>query len=522
VLEVLQRLANREVPRSEADVQADVRQLLLEAPLDLEEDDLRIVLLESPLGDRRRIDVETGSAVIEVKRDLRRGRVRQEAVDQLAGYVETRARQTGRRYVGMLTDGAEWVCYDLRGSELTEVTAITVGSTTDDLNRLLVWIEGVLATARDVTPNATEIAARLGALSSAHQLDRATLFAIYRNNRDQPSVRMKRGLWSKLLTSSLGTQFEDSDELFVEHTLLVNSAEIIAHSVLGIDVRNVGPRSLLSGELFEQSGIYGVVEEDFFDWIVEVEGGEAFVRSLSRRLSRFDWSSVDQDVLKVLYESVIGAETRKRLGEYYTPDWLASLVVDQVIAKPLETRALDPACGSGTFLFHAVRRYLAAARSMAISAPDTLRGVTRNVLGMDLHPVAVTFARVTYLLAIGRELLTEPTRGPVFIPVYLGDSVQWNDQATSLWRANNLVVPVEDQAELFASELRFPDALLEDATTFDDLVEGMADMAARREPGSRVPSLSPLFQRLAIPQALRATVENTFRTIEAPPIWSLV
>lgn len=513
MLELLRRLVNRDNARSEADVQADVRQLLLTAPFQLDEDDLRLVHLESPLGDRRRIDVETGSAVIEVKRDLRRGRVRAEAIVQLSGYVATRAAQTGRRYVGILTDGAEWVCYDLRGEELVQVTTVTVSGDSAGLDRLLVWIEGVLATAQGITPNASEIAARLGAGSSAHELDSATIAALYQRNRDQPSVRMKRGLWSKLLTSSLGTQFEDTDELFVEHTLLVNSAEVIAHTVLGIGVDDVGARALLSGELFEQSGIYGVVEEDFFDWIIEVDGGEAFIRSLARRLARFDWASVDQDVLKVLYESVIGAETRKRLGEYYTPDWLASLIVDQVVTDPLNMRVLDPACGSGTFLFHAVRRHLAASAADGRSAPDMLRSVTRCVLGMDLHPVAVTFARVTYLLAIGRRLLTDPTRGQIFIPVYLGDSMQWNDQSTSLWNAENLVVPVEDRVELFASELRFPDRLLEDATMFDDLVEAMADMAAQRAPGARVPSLGPVFQRLAIPEATRRTVEATFRTM---------
>jgi len=77
------------------------------------------------------------------------------------------------------------------------------------------------------------------------------------------------------------------------------------------------------------------------------------VRTLSRRLARFDWSAVEQDVLKVLYENIIGAETRKRLGEYYTPDWLAHIMVTEAIATPLEQRVLDAACGSGTFLFHA-------------------------------------------------------------------------------------------------------------------------------------------------------------------------
>lgn len=66
--------------------------------------------------------------------------------------------------------------------------------------------------------------------------------------------------------------------------------------------------------------------------------------------------------MKTLYESVISADTRRRLGEYYTPDWRAEAMVDAAVPNPLEQRVLDPACGSGTFLFHAVRRYLAAAR----------------------------------------------------------------------------------------------------------------------------------------------------------------
>lgn len=512
MIELIRRLIGRDGSRTEAEVQADIRALLLSAPLQLHEGDLENVLLESPLGDRRRIDVEVGSAVIEVKRDLRRGRIREEAREQLGGYVETRAEQTGRRYVGILSDGAEWICYDLRDGELEQVTTTTITSV-DQADTLLVWLEGVLATARDITPSPREIAARLGARSSAHELDRATIAALYAANRDNPSIRMKRGLWSRLLTSTLGTQFEDSDDLFVEHTLLVNSAEIIAHSLLGINVEAVEPAALLAGNVFEESGIYGVVEQDFFDWVVEVEGGSRFVRALARRLSRFDWASVDQDVLKVLYESVIGTDTRKRLGEYYTPDWLAELVVDAVVADPLEARVLDPACGSGTFLFHAVRRFLAASDDAGRTLGETLRAVSRHVQGMDLHPVAVTLARVTYLLAIGRARLTGEGRGAIFIPVYLGDSVQWDDQATNLWTAGSLVVPVEDQAELFTSELRFPEVLLNDAAMFDDLVEAMADMAARREPRSRVPSLSPLFQRLGVPEQAHDVVRATFRTM---------
>lgn len=316
--QIFNRLVNRGGSRTEADIQADVRGLLLLPQLQLDDDDIRIVSLEAQLGDGRRIDVEIGCAAIEIKKDLRPRRVKAEAVVQLRGYVEQRTRSTGTRYVGILTDGVEWHCYDLAGDDFRAVSSFDAQSS--DVARLAVWLEGVLATARGIPATAAEISTRLGAGSSAHALDRATIAGLYEVNRDLPTVRMKRGLWSKLLTSTLGNQFEDTDELFVEHTLLVNSAEIVAHSVLGLDVTTIDPQDVLAGTAFTRSSIYGVVEQDFFDWPLEVEGGPEFVRALTRRLARFEWATVEQDVLKTLYESVITPETRKRLGEYYTPD----------------------------------------------------------------------------------------------------------------------------------------------------------------------------------------------------------
>lgn len=510
---LISQLADRGSPRTEAMIQADVRQLLLTAPLNLEQDDLQDIFLESPLGDRRRIDVEMGSTVIEVKKDLRKGKVRSEAVEQLHGYVEKRIEQTGQRYVGVLTDGAEWECYHSREGKLELVTSIAEKKTSPDVDEFLVWLEGVLATAQAIAPIAREIHSRLGARSSSHSLDKSSLTALYQENKKLPSVALKRTLWSRLLTTALGTQFDDSDDLFIEHTLLVNSAEIIAHAVLGLPVETLSPASLLSGNKFDESGIYGVVEKDFFDWVIEVKGGNSFVRSLAKRLARFDWSNVDQDVLKVLYESVIGQETRKRLGEYYTPDWLAYRMVHDVVTNPLSERVLDPACGSGTFLFHAVRLYIKKAEEEGRSVPEILNDVTRHVIGLELHPVAVTLARVTYLLAIGRSRLVDPERGPIQIPVYLGDSIQWREQQTDLLSQGNLTIHADDNQELFASELRFPDSLLKDAATFDQLVQEMADRAAKRKKGGKVPSLSATFQRLAIPIKDQETIQSTFKVM---------
>lgn len=503
----------RDAKRAEAEIQADIRQFILSAPFELEEGDLIDVTLESPLGDRRRIDVESGSTVIEVKRDLRRDKAKREAEEQLAGYVDFRMTQTGLRYVGVLTDGTEWHCYDLVDGNLRLVSTIRLENTPLDLSRLVVWLEGVLATTHDIAPTTQNIEERLGAESSAYKLDRATLANLYSHHRQNPTVQVKRKLWTQLLISALGTQFQDDDELFIDHTLLVNTSEIIAHAVLGLHVKSLEPAMLLAGIKFAEAGVHGVVESDFFDWVVEVDGGEAFIRTLAKRLMRFVWADVQQDILKILYENFIGTETRKKLGEYYTPDWLAEIIVSETVKDPLKTRVLDPACGSGTFLFHAVKRYIEAAEADGHGIAKLLAGVTRHVVGMDLHPVAVTLARVTYILAIGRDKLTHPKRGDIQIPVYLGDSFQWREQNVDLFSSGNLVIHTEEQQPLFGSDLSFPDALLDDAGQFDQLVNQLADYSAKRKPNSAVPSLKSLFTRLAIPKEHQATIQDTFKAM---------
>lgn len=480
--------------RSEATLQADVRQLLLDGGLNLDENDLTVDL-EAQVGDGRRIDIEVGFTAIETKKDLRSAAILKDAVKQLSGYVQARTEQVSQRYVGILTDGADWRAYSLSGDTLTQVSRFEVKQRTKP-TELLRWLEGVLATAEGLRPTPDAIEGRLGADSVSHKLDRATLTALYEEHKALPTVRLKRELWARLLKSALGTQFEDSDELFIEHTLLVNSAEIIAHLVLGIDVTDMQPSTLVMGQRFEQAQIYGVVESDFFGWVIEVPGGEAFVRTVARRLTRFDWAKVEHDVLKVLYESVISPETRKKQGEYYTPDWLAEKVVADTVTDPLNQHVLDPSCGSGTFLFHSVRRYLEAAEAEGQPLRETLIAITDHVAGIDLHPVAVALARVTYLLAIGRERLISNLRGPIRVPVYLGDSVQWQ-QRTDLLDHGHLVIRTEEGGQLFENELRFSEHLLADAGRFDTIVNELADRATKRPAGSK-PSLTTLFNRLGI------------------------
>jgi hypothetical protein len=506
--DAVKRLASRAAGRTEADLQADVYLLLTTGDLAL--DPAQVARLEVQTGDgtRRRLDVEIGHAVIEVKRNLRASGIRSEAEKQLAGYVSTRSRHLGTRYVGILTDGAEWHLYHLVGDKFEHVAELELSSSDPDVERLLVWIEAILATQELVRPTPTEIRRRLGAESPAHQLDHATLQALYRQSRRTPEVELKRQLWAKLLRTAFGKGFRNDEELFVNHTLLVLISEIIAHAVVGFDISRAGnltPASLAQGSAFTSAKIQGAVEADFFDWVLHADGGPDFVSELAHRIARFDWRYVEHDVLKILYESVINQDERRSLGEYYTPDWLAEKMVEESVPNPLEQKVLDPSCGSGTFLFHAIRRYLAEAESSGMSQGAQVAGAVERIYGMDVHPVSVTLARVTYLLAIGNERLSAPDRGPISVPVYLGDSLQWEQRRDLFGGTDDIRIATSGddlvetgQGTLIGDDLHFPRRVLQDAGDFDRLVDAMANRAVVESCKSNADLIRPVLRQFGI------------------------
>lgn len=511
LLPIVARLAEVRPERTEANVQSDLHQLLDLAPFNLDDPHLDDIVLESPLGDRRRIDVEVGRTVFEVKRNLAAGNVREDAIEQLAGYVANRSEQMGSRYVGVLTDGRDWLLYRLdENDSLVLVSTFRVDAADPDVDGLVVWLESVLGTAEQVQPLPREVKRRLGAESPGFRLDIDELAMLYRECKQQPEMALKRELWSRLLYAALGTNFTDEDELFVAHTYLVLVAELVAHAVVGIDLTDAAldVEALLSGERFQQAGIGGVVEPDFFDWPAETDGGESFIRGLARRIARFDWSTVDHDVLKSLYESVIDERTRHRLGEYYTPDWIAQHIVEETVDAPLVQRVLDPACGSGTFLFWAIRRYLEAAESDGRTGGAAIQGLVDHVVGIDLHPVAVTLARVTYLLAIGQERLQD--RDAFVVPVYLGDSVQLAEDTSIVDITGITIATTADQQEFFAQQIHFPSEVVADAAAFDSLVAELAERARTRTRDGRRLAITATMNRAKVADEHRAAVEKAY------------
>lgn len=189
------------------------------------------------------------------------------------------------------------------------------------------------------------------------------------------------------------------------------------------------------GGVYAKRGITNFLEGDFFRWYLDSIGSprlEEAVRDTARALSDFEPATAiidpdsTRDLLKKLYQYLVPQEVRHKLGEYYTPDWLAELVMDEVGYDGNTTkRVLDPACGSGTFIVLAIKRAREFAKLHREKPVETFKRITNNIWGFDLNPLAIIASRTNYLFALG-DLAQESDSFE--IPIYLADSVLWRDK----------------------------------------------------------------------------------------------
>ena len=432
-----------------------------------------------------RIDALLGRTIFEFKSDLRREQ--SDAERKIPDYLAQRETETGEHFVAIATDGAVFIPYELRQNTLRQLSPFTTaGSPPRDL---LLWLSSAVAVNADLEPTPEIVQRELGRGSLAWHIARGRLTALWGEVQGRPEVRLKRDLWAQLMERVYGATV-DEDDLFFQHTYLTIVAKTMATHVLGMDIPE--PADLLAGRPFQEAGIAGAVESDLFDWPLAADQGIDLVRRIALQAGRFRLRAVQTDVLKGLYESLVDPEQRHDLGEYYTPDWLAHRICAQVIDRPLEQRVLDPACGSGTFLFHAVRRLLASAEAAGLPAREAVEQTHQHVFGIDIHPVSVQIARVTYLLALGEERLRE--RPSTFtIPVYLGDALQWNTRGFLAER--EVLIEVPDGGEL----LEFPYEVAGDPSLFDAVIDRMLTLS--RDDASpqglsawleRIPHIAPM------------------------------
>ena len=163
---------------------------------------------------------------------------------------------------------------------------------------------------------------------------------------------------------------------------------------------------------------------------------ERFSRAIAHvsfAVLKFNFSRIEGDPLGDLYQRYFDPETRKALGEFYTPQPVVDYIMDGVdynvgVSKE---RIIDPSCGSGTFLVEAVNRYLKDVRRYN-DDPNwseclTELCTTPHIVGLDVHPFAVLMAQIRFMVAILPEYREAKREDDDFtirrLPIFRTDSL---------------------------------------------------------------------------------------------------
>jgi type II restriction/modification system DNA methylase subunit YeeA len=177
-----------------------------------------------------------------------------------------------------------------------------------------------------------------------------------------------------------------------------------------------------------------------------------------RNAAAQDWSAIDPSILGTLFERGLDPAKRGQLGAHYTDPENIMRVVEPVVLRPLlqewkETKAkieaakqpakkkavlqdylsrlrgvrvLDPACGSGNFLYMALRNLkdlehrvlleaegLGLGRSYPELGPETVRGIELSPYAAELARVTVWIGELQWQIEHGFNVSRDPILKPL-------------------------------------------------------------------------------------------------------------
>lgn len=430
---------------------------------------------------RGKVDNLFGNLVIEFERDLKRTRA--EAEEQLKKYVACLWSQEtpGHRmpYVCVACDGVNFAVYSplIQNLETREVVPEEVTLSlleqvdwlTLEPREVYYWLDRYFLRREKRLPKTEEVVKDFGVRSHAFQTTGERFQFLWKNLKGKPEFKVLYEGWEKYLRIVYGTEVAE-DELFVKHTYLATLAKLMVWCRLAegkTSPEDADILSVLGGGFFKEKGIENFIEEDFFSWVAR-EGANQQVIEIARMLlsllANYDLRGLSEDVLKSLYQELVDPKTRHDLGEYYTPDWLAHRMVQKLIEQTPKGSFLDPASGSGTFLYFLIKEK----RYVLGDSAKTLKHICNSVVGLDVHPLAVIIAKTNYILALGDLLKRRRTK--VSIPIYLSNSIKLPEK----WGRGQ---KSDYEIKVNGKMIYVPEKLLKSPGIYDDAIDASKEFA---------------------------------------------
>ena len=236
---------------------------------------------------------------------------------------------------------------------------------------------------------------------------------IYTSFRDQIISWWEKEEYCELLDDSLKNwseyfQFmymdpENFRDLFINHSYLLILANLLIKSYLDqITTSQSDKKEVINGVITDFS-IDNLAQFPFLEYlrIEELEFvKKKTVTNILEKLKIISNWRIKEDIFQGIYEQLVNKSNRHEKGEYYTPNWLSQLIIEEVwdlweegsnyIKKP--PTVLDPACGSGTFIFNFQFYYY--------NSLDSSKKSLLEVFGFDINPIAVYLTQINSVFSL--------------------------------------------------------------------------------------------------------------------------
>lgn len=421
-----------------------------------------------------RIDAISNGLIIEYKDidKLNKENDKDKALNQIKNYLIQIYNETGNSYQGLLTNGTKVSYLYFIGEEVYNTPFKSID--TKDLDRIVRSLLEVgtkqfdpknivsdfkLNSTSDITYNLSQSlykAINSNPIPKTKMLidEWQVLFRLSESDKGQnQDIEKRRQKLSEIFNDKIDTNEKEYVALFVLQTtyaivVKLMACKVISNISFSEDIKFFSDLSIISpdllqsfmekledGYVFASGGIRNLLEGDFYSWYSDKNqwNDEIYLSIISiieelenYSSSNFTYEFSTIDIFKDLYMEIMPNEVRHSLGEYFTPSWLADNVVRKTICKLNETkqnswRAIDPCCGSGIFVISLIKSIINGHDLYSLTAKeknDLLYEILDRVSGIDLNPLSVLTARISYFLAI-RPLIDDQK---IEIPIYLGDS----------------------------------------------------------------------------------------------------
>lgn len=351
-------------------------------------------------GSRMRVDMAFGRKIVfELKSDP--GEFDKAYRDALSKYLPSSHLATAKYFI--ITNYEYWRIYKIvRIGDRIELDPIAVDEPRSRIVSILKT--QILPEVEPRLPAHPDIIGRLFKIEVEKLI--ADIRNVFVNVKDDARVRPLYEAYKKIMKMLYGEASEGFfEDLFARHTLMHmivlsslskalnregDSADVCSGMLLDIDVAlpylnwwrilYIDPR---------YSGLKNIVQR--------------VVEEVVLRVNLIDWAYAEaEDVFRALYELLVDSDTRRKLGEYYTPLWIVEYILSKFSLR--KRVVLDPFCGSGTFLVMAFHR--------KVDEGEDVDDAYSSVVGFDVNPLAVAIARAELILAYLRRKGVMPEAPP--------------------------------------------------------------------------------------------------------------